>query len=142
MKVLKAVRKVKRWKQKTWVEANQVLEVQRKLDDCEKCVEDRDKTLKIQKEEVQRTLDDCEKYVEDRDKTLKIQKEEVQRKLKERKKYVEDREETLKIQKKVFGQKGGEFEEKTESTGGNMKDCCKGGKDKKEGRGGEGEGLL
>ena len=54
MKVLKAVRKVKRWKQKTWVEANQVLEVQRKLDDCEKCVEDRDKTLKIQKEEVQR----------------------------------------------------------------------------------------
>ena len=46
------------------------------------------------------------------------------------------------IQKKVFGQKGGEFEEKTESTGGNMKDCCKGGKDKKEGRGGEGEGLL
>ena len=117
MKVLKAVRKVKRWKQKTWVEANQVLEVQRKLDDCEKCVEDRDKTLKIQKEE-------------------------VQRKLEEREKYVEDREETLIIQKKVFGQKGGEFEEKTESTGGNMKDCCKGGKDKKDGRGGEDEGLL
>ena len=117
MKVLKAVRKVKRWKQKTWVEANQVLEVQRKLDDCEKCVEDRDKTLKIQKEE-------------------------VQRKLEEREKYVEDREETLKIQKKVFGQKGGDFEEKKESIGGNMKNCCKGGKDKKEGRGGEGEGLL
>ena len=38
----------------------------------------------------------------------------------------------------MFGQKGGEFEEKTENTGGNMKDCCKGGKDKKEGRGGEG----
>ena len=54
MKVLKAVRKVKRWKQKTWVEANQVLEVQRKLDNWEKCVEDRDESLKIQKEEVQR----------------------------------------------------------------------------------------
>ena len=73
MKVLKAVRKVKRWKQKTWVEANQVLEVQRKLDDCEKCVEDRDKTLKIQKEEVQRKLEEREKYVEDREETLKIQ---------------------------------------------------------------------
>ena len=55
---------------------------------------------------------------------------------------MEDREETLKIQKKVFGQKGGEFEEMTENTGGNMKDCCKGEIDKKEGRGGEGEGLL
>ena len=72
MKVLKAVRKVKRWKQKTWVEANQVLEVQRKLDDCEKCVEDRDKTLKIQKEEVQRKLEEREKYVEDMEETLKI----------------------------------------------------------------------
>ena len=54
MNVLKAVRKVKIWKQTTQVEANKVLEVQRKLDNWEKCVEDRDESLKIQKEEVQR----------------------------------------------------------------------------------------